>query len=246
MYKIILPNFEGPLDLMLYFIKKDELNIYDIPIARITQEFLNYIRLIRLFDLELAGEFLVMSATLMYIKTQMLLPKTVSEDGTEVEDPRTQLVERLIEYRLFKSAANNLSVISEEQRYIYYRTLFDEDNKLANAGSENDYKNATLFDLIKAFKKAMDRTEVKPNQHIVSLISITVEEKTRHILNQLVIKKRISFFDLTKSDTRQHIVVTFLALLELIKSRLIFIVQSDTFDDIVICNNPEEEKPENG
>ena len=96
MYKISLPNFEGPFDLLLYFIKRDEINIYDIPIAKITEEFLSYIRLMQYFDLELAGEFIYMASTLIYIKTQMLLPKGDVEIGDEIEDPRTQLVERLI------------------------------------------------------------------------------------------------------------------------------------------------------
>lgn len=241
MYKIILPNFEGPLDLMLYFIKKDELNIYDIPIAKITSEFLNYIRIIRLFDLELAGEFLVMASTLMYIKTQMLLPKQVDEDGTEPEDPRTQLVERLIEYRLFKSAATNLGNLAEEQKYIFYRNLFNADNKLISSEQDNQYKNATIFDLLKAFKIVLDRANKKPESHIVAIVSITLEEKTDFILKTLSRNPRISFFELTKNDNKQHLVVTFLALLELIKSRLIFIVQSEVFDDIIIANKPNQE-----
>ncbi len=241
MYKILLPNFEGPLDLMLYFIKKDELNIYDIPIAKITQEFLNYIRLIKYFDLELAGEFLVMATTLMYIKTQMLLPKSTDDEGNEAEDPRTQLVERLIEYRLFKSAANNLFLLSEEQKYVYYRNLFEEDSKLALSSDDEGYSNATIFDLLKAFKIALDRSNKITTPHIVALVSITIEEKTKFILDTIQLRKRISFFELTDNNNRQHIVVTFLALLELIKSRLIFITQSNLFDDIIIANKPEME-----
>ena len=241
MYKILLPNFEGPLDLMLYFIKKDELNIYDIPIAKITQEFLNYIRLIKYFDLELAGEFLVMATTLMYIKTQMLLPKSTDDEGNEAEDPRTQLVERLIEYRLFKSAANNLFLLSEEQKYVYYRNLFEEDSKLALSSDDEGYSNATIFYLLKAFKIALDRSNKITTPHIVALVSITIEEKTKFILDTIQLRKRISFFELTDNNNRQHIVVTFLALLELIKSRLIFITQSNLFDDIIIANKPEME-----
>ncbi|MCL5991067.1 MAG: segregation/condensation protein A, partial [Bacteroidetes bacterium] len=117
MYKLKLPNFEGPFDLLLYFIKKDEINIYDIPIARITEEFLKYIRLMSLFDLELAGEFLVMAANLMYIKSQLLLPRESSGDGVDIEDPRTLLVQRLIEYKQIKEAARDLSMMAEDSRY---------------------------------------------------------------------------------------------------------------------------------
>ncbi|MFP4528160.1 MAG: segregation and condensation protein A, partial [Candidatus Kapaibacterium sp.] len=127
MYNIKLPNFEGPFDLLLYFIKRDEINIYDIPIARITEEFLNYIRLMKIFDLELAGEFVLMAANLMYIKTQMLLPRYKDEEGEEIEDPRTQLVQRLLEYKQFKEASGEMAEMAEEQRYVYYREVFEAD-----------------------------------------------------------------------------------------------------------------------
>lgn len=220
--------------MLLYFIKKDEIDIYDIPIAKITSEFLKYIKLMQYFDLELAGEFLVMASTLMYIKTQMLLPSSGENGGEEAEDPRTMLVERLIEYRLFKSAAKDLSEYAEEQRYVYYRKLFNEDSKLAASYGEESYKNATVFDLLKAFQNIMERSKKKEHVHVVTFEPVTLEEKKELILNMLQVSKKISFFGITKDDNRHHIVVTFLALLEMIKLRLINIIQSDLFDDILI------------
>lgn len=239
MYKIRLPNFEGPFDLLLYFIRRDELNIYDIPISRITEEFLKYVRLMKYFDLELAGEFLVMAATLMYIKLQMLLPHDEDEESGEIEDPRTQLVQRLIEYKQFKYASSNLSAMSEEQRYTYYRQLFEADVQLAEASTEVVYRNSSIFDLLKAFKDALDRKNFKEPTHMVALIPVTVEEKTEMIISKLNDRKRIKFFSLVENETRQGIVVTFLAILELIKSGKIFILQSDIFGEIVISKRPE-------
>ncbi len=236
MYKIRLPNFEGPFDLLLYFIKRDEINIYDIPIARITAEFLRYIRVIQTFDLELAGEFIVMASTLMYIKTQMLLPRT-KEDGTsEVEDPRTQLVQRILEYKQFKEAAGDLQKLSDEQRYTYYRQIFEAEQSMAGGDA---YKNASLFDLINAFRKVIERnTVVEELQHVVNLQPVTVDEKKELILNSLKTRRKITFFEITLNKAKAHLVCTFLAILDLVRRRDIFILQADNFDDIVMAAKP--------
>jgi len=238
MYKIRLPNFEGPFDLLLYFIKRDELNIYDIPIARITEEYLKYIRLMRFFDLELAGEFLVMVTTLMYIKTQMLLPKTISEDGDVIEDPRTILVQKLIEYKQFKEASKDLSGMADSQRYVYYRNLFAESKPESENPDEVYYENSALFDLLRAFKIAIERTQGGIKEHIVNVHKVSIEEKTALIMMKLKISKRLSFFSLVKNESRRNILVTFLALLEMIKNKLIFITQDVLYDDIVIMERP--------
>ena len=235
MYKIKLPNFEGPFDLLLYFIKRDEINIYDIPIAKITQEFLNYIRIMQIFDLELAGEFLVMASTLMYIKTQMLLPRG-DEDDEDAEDPRTELVQRLLEYKQMKSITKDLSVMADDQRYIYYRELFDADQRIADETEE--YRNASIFDLLKAFKNVIDRKNFDTPEHVVSMERMTVSERSKQIMELLQKKKRVTFFNICENGAKDIIVVTFLSLLELIRSRKIFITQNDVFDDIVIGLNP--------
>ena len=239
MYKIRLPNFEGPFDLLLYFIKRDEINIYDIPIARITEEFLKYIKIMQLFDLELAGEFILMASTLMYIKTQMLLPKPDFSSEGEIEDPRTQLVQRLIEYKQFKQASEELGSIFEEQRFVYYRQMFVTDNKLAQESISDDQITASLFDLMNAFRRAMEKASAKPKEHLVSLIPFSMEEKSAQILDTLSKRKKVSFFELTKNELKINIVVTFLALLDLIRKRTIIIVQNLMFDDIDISFRPD-------
>lgn len=235
MYKIVLPNFEGPFDLLLYFIKRDELNIYDIPISKITEEFLSYIKLMQYFDLELAGEFVLMASTLMYIKAQMLLPKPKSDEDTEIEDPRTGLVQKLLEYKVFKDASADLSDRAEDQKYSYYRKYFEYDKNTIEAAA--NYKNTNIFELIKAFKSVLYRAEKNSVNHVVKLETVTVEEKIHLITNLLKSKKRISFFELTQSVVRSHIIVTFLAILELMKYQKIMIFQEDNFDDIIILNN---------
>src|SRR2546430_16340939 len=128
-YKIRLPLFEGPMDLLLFFIKRDELDVYDIPVHHITKEFLEYLRMMQALDLEVAGDFIVVAAELCQIKAKMLLPREERVDGIEEEDPRTDLVRRLIEYRRFKEMSEELSAMSEAQRKGYFRQDFSEDDK---------------------------------------------------------------------------------------------------------------------
>jgi segregation and condensation protein A len=235
-YTIQLPNFEGPLDLLLYFIRRDELNIYDIPIAKITGDFLDYVRLMEMFDLELAGEFMVMAASLMQIKALMLLPREkVNADG-EVEeiDPRAELLNRLLIYKQFKEAAGDLSERAEKERYHYYRTFFDAENQ--HLGSNDALKNTTLFDLMRALKKALDRNLDAQKHYDVERRQLTVEHRVEEIENLMKEHKQLSFFHLVQQQSRKMIVVTFLALLEMVKQKLISISQDNAGgeDDIIV------------
>lgn len=239
MYKIKLQNFEGPFDLLLYFIRRDELDIYDIPISRITEEFLNYIRMMQMLDLELAGEFLVMAANLMLIKTQMLLPRNENAEDGEIEDPRTDLVNQLIEYKQMKEASLELGVIAEEQKFTLYRNMYDEDRKIAKNNTEPQYKESNVFDLIGALKKAIARSQIDAQPHIVKRYTVTVEERSEWIINTLKSRKRISFIDMIMKEPKPVIVVTFLSILELIKSGRIYAFQTELFDDIIITDRPE-------
>lgn len=235
MYTIKLPNFEGPLDLLLFFIKRDELDIYDIPIARITKDFLQYVRLMQLFDLELAGEFLVMASTLMQVKAKMLLPKEVNEQGEEIQgdDPRKELVQQLLQYSQYKEVSSELAHKAEQERYVFYRKLFEQDAKQSET---EPYKNATLFDLLRAMKRALERKPAAPPiEHVITLNPITVEEQSEHIRTLLTKEKRIFFFDVIKELPRIHVVVTFLAVLELAKNQFVVIRQNELFDDIEIA-----------
>ena len=236
MYKIILPNFEGPFDLLLYFIKRDELNVYDIPISKITLEFLNYIRLMNYFDIELAGEFVVMAANLMYIKTKMLLPQQVNEDGI-LEDPRSQLIQNILEYKQFKDVAGKLSILAEANKYYLYRLNFDAE--LSQANQNSNYKNATLYYLLIAYGTALNRNSEKKDVHIVEMFNISVEDKISEIVEKLIYTKRFTFSDLIKNQTKNHIIVSFLAILELMKLGKLFITQNEPFTDFIISEVPE-------
>lgn len=152
MYKIKLDQFEGPLDLLLFFIKRDELNIYDIPISKITKEFLEYVNLIKMLDLEVAGDFILMASTLMHIKVRLLLPREVDEKGEEI-DPRAELIQALLEYKKYKEMSEELAFFETNQRKINYRGNYSEDEKETPPDYEVLLKNVTIFDLAKAFKK---------------------------------------------------------------------------------------------
>lgn len=242
MYSVRLQNFEGPLDLLLFFIKRDELDIYDIPIASITQEFLEYVKVLELLDLELAGEFIVMASMLVQIKAQMLLPREESAASVlgdiDDDDPRADLVRRLLEYRRFREASESLALSVENQRYVIYRNVFEAEE--IHAAETGAYRNATLFDLLKALKRAIERAPDKPDPHVVTRFPITVEEKSEEIMHTLRQRPAVRFFELIGGLTKMHIVVTFLALLELAKLHRIIVRQDERFDDIIIATRHEE------
>lgn len=235
-YVISLPNFEGPLDLLLFFIKRDELDIYDIPISQITEEFLVYTHALQMLDLEQAGEFIVMAATLMQIKAKMLLPKPergISEE--EEEDPRAELVRRLIEYKQYKEIAEQLRNREEENRMVFYRQNFLADERVIEPETpEETLRNVTLFDLLTAFKKAVDRARKRKDIHVVERIAYTVEEQTDYILSIFNQRSQVTFFELIDRLDRMGIIVTMLALLELIKNKFIAFHQDDNFEDILL------------
>lgn len=229
MYRIQLPNFEGPFDLLLYFIRRDELDIYDIPIARITEEFLSYVKVMKLLDLELAGEFILMASNLMYIKARLLLPKPKDENGDAIEDPRTELVQKLLEYKQIKEASEEMRVMEETNRNFHERLYYPNDES-----NEVVYTNTTMFDLLTAFKNAVDRLDNAVQEHVVELIPISVEEQKVELVRIINVKGRVKFLEFMKDKPKSFIVVTFLALLELIRSNELFITQDDLFQDIII------------
>ncbi|MFN4986044.1 MAG: segregation and condensation protein A [Ignavibacteria bacterium] len=246
MYSVRLENFEGPLDLLLFFIKRDELDIYDIPIASITQEFLEYVKVLELLDLELAGEFIVMASMLVQIKAQMLLPREEKDGqipGTmDEDDPRAELVRRLLEYKRYKEATDSLSISAENQKYVLYRQMFEAEE--IHAAQSDSYRNATLFDLLKALKRAIEKAPEKAEPHVVTRFPITVEEKSDEIMHVLKTKTAARFFELVSGLTKMHIVVTFLALLELAKLQRILVQQDLRFDDIVIVERKDDVQSE--
>jgi segregation and condensation protein A len=242
MYTIQLPNFHGPFDLLLFFIKRDELNIHDIPIARIANEFLEYTRIIELLDLELAGEFLVMAATLMQIKAKLLLPEEKKEgEGEQVEeDPRAELVRRLLEYKRYKEAAEELQTMSESQRYIYYRQFFEADVK-DDPNPHDELSHLTLFDLLAAFSRALQKAPKAPNPHTIEREPVTIEEQAALIMALFAYREEISFSELVAGTDRSTLVVTFLALLEMMRSHNVKIRQQEQFGEIYLCKPVQTE-----
>jgi segregation and condensation protein A len=236
MYTIKLQEFEGPLDLLLFFIRRDELDIYNIPISRITKEFLEYIHYMETLDLEVAGEFLVMAADLMQIKVKMLLPPEPGEE--EEQDPRANLVKRLVEYKRFKEAAVGMTVQEEAQRKIYYRSYFEADPRVTTAEEEDEsLRDVSLFDLISSFKFAIERMPKKFVHEIVRL-NVTLEEQIDYVLDFFSRRSEATFYELVKDMAEKvRVVVTFMALLELIRTQRIVVRQAEPFGEVSIMRN---------
>ncbi|UCD54713.1 MAG: segregation/condensation protein A [Candidatus Omnitrophota bacterium] len=241
-YKVQLPVFEGPLDLLLYLIKKEEVNIYDIPIARITSQYLEHMEVMKLLDLEIAGEFILMAATLMHIKSKMLLPLEDKEESTleEQVDPREELVKKLLEYRKFKEVAGELNQMRLKQRDSFTRLGQVQAAPLKE--SEEPCFEASLFDLITAFSKVLKKVP-KEVFHQVIKDEFTVSDKIHQILHKLVRKPTIYFSELFKNaKNRGEVIAIFLALLELVKLKEVVVKQELTFGRIKLMRNPEWQK----
>jgi segregation and condensation protein A len=228
-----LPVFEGPLDLLLHLIKENKIDIYDIPIVEITRQYLDYLELMKELNLEIAGEFLVMAATLIYIKSKMLLPPDEELAEKPVEDPRDELVQRLLEYQKFKEASLSLREREDIWRNIFRRPppeAKDYDNEPDLLLSE-----VTLFDLISAFKKFL----LKAPEQVIEITreTLTVTDKINFIMEKLDREDGIRFEDLFKENpTKIVLIITFLALLELIRLGLVKAYQKKTFGSIWIIN----------
>lgn len=229
--KVRLDIFEGPLDLLLYVIKKSHLSIYEIPIAEVTEQYLQFLELMKLLDINVASEYLVTAANLINIKSKMLLPREEEVQELE-EDPREELIKKLIEYEKFKEAADFLREKEVERNKYFKRPAADIENK-------ETYIEASIFDLISAFKTALKEI---PKDIFFEVVKdeFTVEEKIHDLLHLLLKKDRLSLNELFSSaNSKLEIVVTFLAILELIKLKEIAAIQEDLFGPIMIarCEN---------
>jgi len=238
-YKLKLEVFEGPLDLLLYLIKKDEVDIYNIPVELITKQYMEYLGLMKMLDLDIAGEFLVMAASLMMIKSRMLLPvEERPEIEKEEEDPRWELVKQLIEYKKFKDAANNLQTLEGLQENIFPKGAEDPGVDLHAPGL--GLEDVSIFDLLAAFNQALKRIEVDEVKEIYAE-RFTVADKIELIVNRLKQESKLMFSELFNTlCTRHEIVCTFLAVLELIRLKQIMARQDATFSDIVIMRPDTE------
>ncbi len=235
-YRVRLDEFEGPLDLLLHLIKKNEINIYDIPIAAITKQYLDYIGLMKYLNLDVAGEFLVMAATLIHIKSRMLLPvETEGEEDEDGEDPRTELVRRLLEYKQFKEAAAELVERGQHWREVFGRPSFFEAERKSLSGDVDDASlELTLFDLVDAFQDIVQRTPVKALVEVTP-DHLTVKDRMNYILERLEYEAAIPFESLfVPEEGRLVIIVTFLGLLELVRIKLIRAYQAEAFGAILL------------
>lgn len=231
MFKIILPVFEGPLDLLLYFIKRDELNIYDIPIARITDEFLNYIRLMQSLDIEPASEFLVMAATLMEIKAKMLLPKEKIQKADNEQDPRQQLVDRLIEYQIFKEVSNAIEKKYNENQNFFFRGIFENDIQEI-ASKLKTLKPTNVLELAKAYYFQIHKTEDEVKE--IKINKLKIEDGIDYIVSIMKTEKQVSFSKICSGYSLPYKILFFVAMLELIKQKKIYAYQSEFQSEIIL------------
>lgn len=232
-YKVRLEIFEGPLDLLLYLIKEEELDIYDIPITRITEQYLEYLNLMEMMDLDIAGDFLVMAATLMHIKSKMLLPPDPLDEVIEEGDPRAELVRRLLEYKAFKEAALGMRKM-EEARGEYY-TRYETPCEFGEG--DIPLMDLSIFDLMNAFSKALKNLP-KDDFHDVATDKYTVSDKIKDILHHLIKQPVLYFSHLFKSaESKYEAITIFLAVLELVRQKEILISQKDAFSEIQINKN---------
>jgi len=237
-YEVKLERFEGPLDLLLHLIQRDEIDVYDIPIARITQQYLEYIDIMRLLDLDVAGEFLVMAATLMRIKAKMLLPVPPAGEEDEI-DPRDELVQRLLEYRQFKEVSTTLKSREEHRRLEYERGQVPGEEE----GGPLPLAPATLFHLLDALNRVLSRLPARTVMELEAE-AYDIEDKIDRIQSRVRVAGRLSFETLlSECRSRLEMIVTFLALLELLKLNRLVAVQSANFGEIELAPPSEEELP---
>ena len=232
MHKVEIDQFHGPLDLLLYFIRRDEIDINDIPIAKITAEYLQIVEDMKSMNLSVAGEFILMAATLMRIKSKMLLPRPDLDDLGEPIDPRTELVQQLIEYKKYKDIADNLSEKWEALSYQHERSLTQSIDDIEK--EINYLKEISVFELAKHFKEVMDRApEINPYE--VDLNTLDLSDKKQFILSSFDGRGILSFEHLLKScKSKLEVVITFIALLDLVQQFKIAVFQSSLFEDIEI------------
>ena len=235
-YSVKLENvFEGPLDLLLFLIKKEEIDIYNIPIAKILDQYVEYIQWMEMLDLEVAGEFLVMAATLMYIKSKTLLPVAPNEEAEEIIDPRLELINQLLEYQKFKEAANYLEQKEQDQKNIFERLV---NKSQLPIDEKEDLFEVDLFDLIKAFSQVLKTFESRTVIREITYEEVKVEEKMADIIEIFKSRREIGFKEMFASaKTKIHVIATFLAVLELIRVREICIFQNKETEEFVVVRN---------
>ncbi len=234
-YTVELEAFQGPLDLLIHLIKKNEVNIYDIPISLITAQYLEYIDLMQELDLDVAGEFLVMAATLIHIKSRMLLPRPDPSQDDEEDDPRKALVDRLLEYQKYKIAGNLL----HERETLRSAQWQRPDQAVADIAGEKvePEVEVDLFSLMAAFKAVLDRAKTRPTVHIPDA-QVSIEDRIAQLLGRLSESQACGFEELFEdAHSKPALIVTFLALLEMIRLKIVRVFQAGMFGAIRVYRN---------
>jgi len=232
-YSVKLDVFEGPLDLLLYFIKRDEINIYDIPISRITDEYLEYLQLMKDMNLQIAGEFILMAALLIRIKLQMLLAPDGEggEEEIEIEDPRTELVQMLEEYQKYKKAGEYLKLLEEEN--LKYHPV-NVEKPAVDIDVDLFLSDISLYDLAVLFKNFTQKTP-KSKLYEIEAVRFTIDQRIQQLRSFFIRRKKVKFNELElDKKNRLEIIVTFLAILEMVKNGELGIHQERNFDDIAL------------
>ena len=232
--------YDGPLDLLLDLIRKNEMDIYNIQVSEITSQYLAYLARIKALDLEVAGEFIVMAATLLYIKSKMLLPQDGTEDDEEGGDPRAELVRKLLEYQAFKHAAKELGFMEDERGKVFTRQLSEYYlSEMDAADVEIDTFSANLFDLLTAFQSVLAKGSQEAMHEVFEQV-VSIEDKMSEIRTRLVERKKFVFSDLFQNGwTRNLLIVTFLAVLEIVRTKIARVVQDQQYGEIYIEQIPE-------
>lgn len=232
--------YDGPLDLLLDLIKKNEMDVYDIKVAEITTQYLEYLSRIKELDLEIAGEFIVMAATLIWIKSKMLLPQDSTSDDEEGGDPRAELVRKLLEYQAFKQAAKELGLMEDERGQVFTRQI--SDYYLSDLDAEDleiDSFSANLYDLLSAFQSVLAKTSNEAMHEVYEQV-VSIEDRMYEIRGRLLEKKRMVFSELFQHGwTRNLLIVTFLAVLEIVRTKTARVMQDKQFGEIYIEQIPE-------
>lgn len=245
-FTIKLKQFEGPFDLLLFFIERDELDIYDIPISKITLDFLDYIHELEQLNIDLASEFILVAATLMRIKAKMLLPrKEVDEEGNEV-DPRLELVQRLLEYKKYKAVLEEFEAMELKRMQQTGRGNVDQELKkfAEKAFIEAEWESVTLFKLMKAFERMLSQFDERRHVHQVYNFVYTILDQQEYIQELLSEKEKVDFKDIfAKCENRIHAIITFLAMLELLNQQSVSILMGEGMNNFWISAYRE---PDNG
>lgn len=245
-YNIKLEQFEGPFDLLLFFIQRDELDVYDIPIHKITKDFLAFIKEMEIMNIEVASEFILFASTLMNIKSKMLLPrKALDAEGNEI-DPRQELIDKILEYKRFKEAAVHMQNMEAERQLMLKRgNVSQELNEIGELQSEGtEAESLTTFKLFAAYEKILKKLDARINkpEHVVIKYNYSLESQRQYIFNWLQKDKKVSFEKFFQScENRIHAIFNFLAVLELSQQRILNILIGEGRNNFILEWNPEQD-----